>query len=134
MHQSERSKSSIPHLIRDKKTPILRSRGNSVYFGVTDRGTTSITLKFITSTGQQRAINYHDILSPMDYDGESEILLRTRLLEVCIKGRNLEDLFDEIIQHRVMWISEPQSSFANDDAEQPEVTSIRFEDPAGADL
>jgi hypothetical protein len=130
MYQSEQSEQSrsIPTLIRERNSSILKSRGTSVFFGIADRNEGNvIALKFISELGEQKAIHYHDIISPMDYDGSSEITLSTSRISITINGRNLDDLFDHIIQHEVKWIREPQGSFTAVEEEGVEVTSIRFE-------
>ena len=129
MHQSEQSR-DLPTLIKSQRSPILKSRGNNEFFGIADnREGNAISLKFITALGEQKAIHYHDILSPMDYDGECEIILSTTRLTITIKGNNLDDLFDHIIQHQVKWIKEPDQSFSDKREGDVEITSIRFEEP-----
>ena len=128
MHQYEQNKSSIPQLIREKKSPILKSRGNNAYYGTVDKQNLAVALKIITAQGQQRAIHYHDIISPMDFDGEATIVLMTTRMAVFIKGRNLNDLFDEIIQHRVMWVKELSNSFSKASNDDPTIEEIRFEE------
>lgn len=127
MHQSEQSR-DLPTLIKSQRSPILKSRGNNEFYGIADnREGNAISLKFITALGEQKAIHYHDILSPMDYDGESKIILSTTRLTVSIKGNNLDDLFDHIIQHQVKWIKEPDGSFVHIEDKEPLVEEIRFE-------
>jgi hypothetical protein len=128
MYQSEQNRSSIPQLIKEKKSPVLKSRGDNAYYGTADKQNVAISLKIITAKGQQRAIHYHDIISPMDFDGGSEILLSTSRVTVTITGHNLDDLFDEIIQHRVMWVKELSNSFDSSTANTPVIEEIRFEE------
>ena len=128
MRQSELNR-SIPNLIKERSNPILKTRGTSEFYGIAEeREGNVIALKFITSLGEQKAIHYHDIISPMDYNGDSEIRLMTTRVTVIIKGRNLDSLFDYIIQHQVKWIREPENSFQHGLKEDDlEITSIRFE-------
>lgn len=128
MYQSEQNRSSIPQLIKEKKSLVLKSRGNNAYYGTTDKQSVAISLKIITAKGQQRAIHYHDIISPMDFEGESEIILTTSRMTITIKGKNLDDLFDEIIQHRVMWVKELSNSFATNNNNDPVIETIQFEE------
>lgn len=107
----------------------MKSRGKSQFFGISDeRAGNALALKLVSAQGTQRAIHYHDIISPMDFNGDSEIILLTTSLKVKIVGHNLEKLFDYIIQHRVMWMKEPQDSFTYVADEELEITSIRFEE------
>ncbi len=127
MHQSEQNR-SIPTLIKQGQNSILKSRGNNPFFGISDEKEGNvIALKFITELGEQKAIHYHDILSPMDYNGDNEITLSTLRLKIIINGKNLDNLFDYIVQHRVKELKEPQNSFADIGEEEVEITAIRFE-------
>ena len=74
MQRQSEQNSILPTLLKEKRSPVLKSRGTSKFYGVADeREGNVIALKFITEVGEQRAIHYHDILSPMDYNGESKI-------------------------------------------------------------
>jgi len=128
MHQAEENR-RIPTLLEQGHNSILKSRGKSQFFGISDeRAGNALALKLVSAQGTQRAIHYHDIISPMDFNGDSEIILLTTSLKVKIVGHNLEKLFDYIIQHRVMWMKEPQDSFTYVADEELEITSIRFEE------
>lgn len=127
MHQSEQNR-TIPTLIKERKNSILQSRGTSAFFGVADRNEGHVlALKFITAQGEQKAIHYHDILSPMDYNGANKITLSTTRLSIIIQGKNLDDLFDHIIQHQVKWLKEPDTSFSDIAEGEVEITAIQFE-------
>jgi len=127
-NQSGDQQSSIPSIIRNRKSPALKSRGESSFYGILDeRKGYAISLKFIQEAGTQRAIHYHDIISPIDFDGNEEITISTSRLMVTIKGKNLGDLFDHIIQHRVMWVSEPQGSFSSPEEGEVEIEEFQFE-------
>ena len=128
MPQQEENK-RIPTLLDQPRNPILKSRGKSMFFGISDERTGNVlALKLVSSSGTQKAVHYHDIHSPMDFNGESEIILLTTALKITIKGRNLEQLFDYIIQHRVLWIKEPQDSFAVPEESEVEINTIHFEE------
>jgi len=125
--QSEQSR-RIPTLIKEGHSSILKSRGSNPFYGVADdKEGNVIALKFIIESGEQRAIHYHDILSPMDYNGENQIIISTTRLKVIIDGKNLDDLFDYIIQHRVKELKEPRESFPEIGEKDVEISSIRFE-------
>lgn len=127
MHQSEQNR-RIPTLIKEGHNSILKSRGNNPFFGIADENAgNAIALKFIFQLGEQRAIHYHDILSPMDYNGDNEIILSTTRSKIIINGKNLDKLFDYIIQHRVLFLKEPQDSFIEVSEGEVEISSIRFD-------
>ena len=128
MHQSEENK-RIPTLLENSKNSILKSRGKSPFFGISDERTGYVlALKVVSATGTQRAVHYHDLVSPMDFDGNAEITLSTTALKIIIKGHNLEKLFDYIIQHRVLWMKEPEESFVEIEEGAVEINTIHFEE------
>ena len=128
MHQAEENR-RIPTLLEKGHSSILKSRGKSQYFGISDeRAGNVLALKLVAQSGTQRAIHYHDIISPMDFNGDSQIVLFTTAIKIIINGRNLEKLFDYIIQHRVMWLKEPQESFIQIPGDEVEVSDISFEE------
>lgn len=129
MHHQPEEGRKVPTLLEQPKNSILKSRGKSPFFGISDERTGNVlAIKLISSVGTQKAIHYHDIISPMDFDGESQIILSTSGLKMTIIGHNLGKLFDYIIQHRVMWVKEPQGSFAKMDEGEVEINTIRFEE------
>ncbi|WP_143473501.1 hypothetical protein [Flavilitoribacter nigricans] len=89
----------------------------------------AVALKFVMRSGEQKAVHYHDILSPIEYDGNALITLYTSRLTIRIEGQYLGALFDYIIQHRVKSIEEPQSTFPSEGPGKLAVNSILFEDP-----
>ncbi len=129
MHQSEQNKTAISQIIAKKKSPALKSRGTSPFFGTTVKEEISVSLKLIDATGGQKAFHYHDLQSPMEFDGTSEIAISTSRLSIKIFGKNLNELFDGIIQHRVMWIKELSNSFHfQQEAKEPVVEGILIEE------
>ncbi len=126
-HPSEQNR-TIPTLLKERKNAILQARGTSAFFGIADKNEGHVlALKLITETGEQKAIHYHDILSPMDYNGDSEITLSTTRVTIIINSKNLDDLFDHIIQHQVKWLKEPEEQFPQTEEGEVEISSIRFE-------
>jgi hypothetical protein len=130
MHLQEQSNDEVTNLFRGQDN-IRKARGNNPFFGITVERAgipeNAIALKFISSDGEQRAIHYHDILSPMAFDGVSKISIATPRLSITIEGEDLGELFDYIIEHRVKWISEPQSSFVEVEEGKPSVKALTFE-------
>lgn len=129
MHPSERNR-IVPQILKDRnKESSIKVRGNSPYYGITDKESNmAVAIKFVAANGEQKAIHYHDIVSPIEYDGNSRIVLLTPRISILILGQNLNDLFDYIIQHRVQWIEEPQESFGALGNESLKVSEIRFEE------
>lgn len=128
MYQQEENR-RIPTLLDTPRSTILKSRGQSLFYGVSEERIGNVlALKLVSATGSQRAVHYHDIVSPMDFDGNCEIILLTTAIKITIKGKNLEKLYDYIIQHRVMWVKEPQTSFMDIDENEVEISAIHFEE------
>lgn len=127
MSQSDQNK-VIPKLLQQKSNSVLKSRGESPFFGLTDgESNMAVSMKLILENGEQKAIHYHDIVSPIEYDGNSKITLLTPRITIIIEGRNLDDLFDYIIQHRVKWVSEGEETFAIASTNKLGVYQIKFE-------
>ena len=83
-----------------------------------------IGFKIFFAGGNAAAIQYHDIISPLLFDGAGEIELKTPALSIKIMGKNLRVLFDHFFENRVVWIKEPDSSFVQLSEDQPEITTI----------
>lgn len=127
MHQSEQNR-IIPNILKDRTNSAMKGRGSSPYYTLTDKESSmAVAIKFVSANGEQKAVHYHDIVSPIEYDGNSRITLLTQRITVIIEGRSLDDLFDYIIQHRVKWVEEPQGSFPISRDEKLEITAIKFE-------
>lgn len=129
MHPSERNR-IVPKILKERnKESAIKTRGNSPFYGITDKESNmAVAIKFVAANGEQKAIHYHDIVSPIDFDGNSRIMLLTPRVSILILGHNLNELFDYIIQHRVNWIEEPQESFDFLGNESLKVSEIRFEE------
>ena len=54
-----------------------------------------------------------------------KITISTTRLTITIQGKNLDDLFDHIIQHQVKWIKGPDVSFVEVLEEEVEIESIQ---------
>lgn len=87
----------------------------------------SLALKLILETGEQYAIQYHELTSPMRFNGSDVIRISTPYLSITIKGNRLEDIFDYLAEFRLVWIKEPDSDFMRADSNEPEVQQILVE-------
>jgi len=115
----EENKTPIGKLIQDRKPSYLDKRirisEDFKFYGITKtqagNAEIAISLKIILKDGKQLVIQYHELISPMAYDGVSIIKLATSHLSIEIKGKNLSDLLDYLAEHRLMWIKEPDSDW-----------------------
>lgn len=135
---SEEQSKPTPFLLREKerrsKTEENRIRPSNDYpnddpiYGITKtvRGepTLSMALKIIQKDGRQYAFNYHELVSPIEYDGASEIIIQTLSKTIKIEGRNLETLFDYILEHRLVWMKEPDASLVPANDNEVQISSI----------
>ena len=118
-HQQEEGKKPFGKLIQDKKPNYLDKRirvsEDFPFYGVTKTkaGEPEITiaLKLIMADGSQLIVQYHELISPMRYDGANTIKLSTLTLEIIVTGKNLDNLIDYLAEHRLMWIKEPDSDW-----------------------
>ncbi len=95
-----------------KEKPKFRDLG---CYGVvaSSKGQTEVSLatKIIKKSGEQIAIWYYEIQSPISLSDSGKIEFSTTNLKVSILGENLQNLFDAILEHKVVWIKEPESEF-----------------------
>lgn len=104
------NRGSIPHL----KEKSVRPSKDFTHFGITNsKGGVlpqSLALKIIFPDNTQKAINYHEIASPMLFDGKNRIELSTSTLSIIIEGNYLEKLFDYLLEQAVVWIKSPDET------------------------
>jgi len=134
MAKSSDEDRDIPHFKKtanesfSKKTPPEEAEANEyIFFGLAHIQVVPVGFKIIFAAGNIAAIHYHDLVSPMTFDGAGVIELRTSLVHIKIKGKNLKTLFDYFIETRIIWIKEPDSSFVQLPKDQPEIESIKIE-------
>ena len=135
-HQEKVGKRDIPTLLNKKrdsysKPSVIRPSENFTFYGITKTkagdAEISIALKLIMENGSQLIIQYHEINSPMKYDGATTIELNTSTLSVKITGKRLEDIIDYLAEHRLVWIKEPDSDFTETNEAEPEIEQITIE-------
>lgn len=109
----------------------IRSSEDFTFFGITKtiNGTPqqSLALKLILESGEQYAVQYHELTSPMRFNGADQIKISTPYLSITIKGRRLEDIFDYLAEFRIVWIKEPDSDFMQVESNEPQVEQIVVE-------
>ena len=127
---------SISRLIQEgpsshKRYARIRNSEDFTFFGVTKTvngvPSQSLALKLILESGEQYAIQYHELTSPMRFNGADVIRISTPYLSITIKGSRLEDIFDYLAEFRVVWIKEPDSDFMQAEPHEPEVQQILVE-------
>ena len=109
----------IGKLLQDTKPDFLDKRRrlsvDFTFYGITPskQGMPEIAISFkiIKASGAQIYVQYHELISPMEFDGASTLSLATPNLAITITGKNLGDLADYFGEHWVMWMKEPDSDF-----------------------
>lgn len=105
---------SIPQIVEKG----VRPSKSLTYYGITvSKGGNlpqTLALKIIKPDGSQIAINYHELTSPLKFNGKTEIELNTPTLLVKIEGNHLDKLFDYILEHAVVWIEHRGESLTDD--------------------
>ncbi len=136
-HQQEVGKRKIPNLLDKRKDiyskpTIIRPSENFTCFGVTKTkagdAEISLALKIIMEDGKQYIIQYHEINSPMKYDGATTIKLNTPSVTITITGKRMDDIIDYLAEHRLVWIKEPDSDFTQTEENEPEIEKIIIEE------
>ena len=101
------------------KVPIRKSK-DFTFYGVTfdqaGRHPISLAIDFFMNDGNRIGIFNMEIASPVLFDlgGEvkpQSIILRTSFYEILIEGRNLQKVYEYILEQRLVWIKEPDNSF-----------------------
>lgn len=120
-HQQKVDRKPIGRLLSESKAKTsyldkrIRISEDFQFYGVTKTQAgdpeISLALKILKEDGEQLVIQYHELISPMRYNGATEIQLSTLYLSILIKGKNLAVLLDYLAEHRLMWIKEPDSDF-----------------------
>lgn len=102
-------------------------------FGLAIGNTQAISFRVDFESGEQYFIQYHELISPLKFNGSSEILLETPYLLIKIIGRNLNQIFEYLGHHRLGWLKEPDGDWMkmhiNDlDNKKPAIKEIKIQD------
>ena len=135
-HQQEEGKKPIGKLIQERKPGYLDKRirvsEDFTFYGITKTKSgepdISIAFKIILADGSQSVIQYHELISPMRFDGATTIKLSTLTLDITIKGKNLSDIIDYLAEHRLVWIKEPDSDFVEVKEGEVEIENIKVDE------
>ncbi|MEM8527987.1 MAG: hypothetical protein AAGG68_25320 [Bacteroidota bacterium] len=116
-----------------KTPPKVRDARNFTFFGVTKGiihdAPISIAFKIILQNGEQHIFQYHEVVSPMVFNGSSKIVLNTSSLSITIEGKKLNLILDYLSEHRLMWLKEPDSEFMQTKYEwESEIDKIMIEE------
>ena len=131
------------HLERGNSSQILSERSDIIrrskdrnFYGFTfdqanGRHPLSLALDFLTKNGNRFGIYYMEISSPLHFNlgsnGQGQtITLKTGKSEISIEGKNLFPIYEYILEQRLVWIKEVDSSFTEDSENEPIVEAIRF--------
>lgn len=131
-HQQNLDKKPIGKLIQDRRPSFIDKRirisEDFTYYGVTKtqsgNAEIAIALKLILKDGQQLVFQYHELLSPMLFDGVSKITLKTLSTEITIEGKNLDRVIDYLAEHRLMWLKEPDTDWGEVEEGEVKIESI----------
>ena len=118
-YQQKENRKPIGRIIQEKRPSFRDERvmisRDFTFYGVTNtqagEAEISIVFKIIKADGKQLMIQYHELISPMLFDGVKEIELFTPHINIKITGKNLQNLYDYIGLNRLVWIKEPDSDF-----------------------
>lgn len=126
--QDQQRPGSVPTLVEKG----VRPSKSFTYYGITiSKGGVlpqSLALKLLFPDGSQQAINYHELSSPMKFNGKTKIELNTPTLSIVIDGNHLEKLFDYILEHAVVWIEDRGESITEDVKGGVVIDSIKIEE------
>lgn len=129
----ERNRDNPIHRLVSEKTSKsrfgkIRNSDDFTFFGITKTkngdAQQSLALKLILQNGEQLMIQYHELVSPMKFNGSDLIQLSTPILSIEINGNNLENIFDYLGEFRVVWMKEPDGSFMEKNEEEASISRI----------
>lgn len=103
------------------------AQAQNSFYGLAHAQVNPVGFKAIFASGNVAFIQYHDIISPLTFDGTCEIELRTPAMSLKITGRNLATLFEHLCSHRVAWVREPEGSFIEAAEGQAEIEVIKLD-------
>src|SRR5690606_14687505 len=102
------------------------AQAQNSFYGLAHAQVNPVGFKVLFADGRVAFIQYHDIISPLTFDGTGEIELRTPAMSLKITGRNLATLFEHLCAHRVAWVKEPEGSFFQVSEGQAEIDQIGY--------
>jgi hypothetical protein len=116
--------------VKDADKPASLS-DDYTYFGVTKTQNggfaNALSFKIKFKNGSQNVIQYHELISPFEFNGSDLIELATTRLTIKIKGSRLEPILDHLAVHRLTWMKEHDSTFPVQAGEEPAIESIIVE-------
>lgn len=137
-HQQKESKKKISDIIQDKRggqdfmDTRIRISKDFAFYGVTQtksgQAEISLALKIIKADGEQLIIQYHELISPMRFNGADKIEISTSYLNITISGKNLSDLIDYLAEHRLVWIKESDSDWGEVTEGEVKIENIEIEE------
>jgi len=131
--------SKFTGLINRQRAPAepIRKARDQEYFGTTfDRQgmhPVSAAIDFHLSSGDSFGVFYYAILSPILFNrgqgaSPQKIRLKTQTLEITIQGRNLYSVYEYLLEQRLVWVKEADSSFVPDEEGKTVIEQISFEE------
>ena len=121
----------------ENKTPIRKAKPFKFY-GITFNqvGThhpISLAIDFFTKDGGRFGIFNMEISSPVLFDlgGEvrpQSIILKTNSVTITIEGRNLDRVYEYILEQRLVWMKEADNSLIEENNDEAIIEMIKMEE------
>ena len=120
------------------KQDFIRKATDRKFYGYTfdqaGRHPLTLALDFFTKDGNRFGVFYMEVASPIMFnlgDGTTAqtITIRTSTMEITIEGKNLAPVYEYILEQRLVWVKEVESSFTPEDSETV-IESITYESKA----
>lgn len=120
-----------------KKKEYIRKAKDRNFYGFThdDRGQHSISLAidFFQKDGNRFGIYYLEIASPVRFNlgggtANASISFTTPSVDITIEGRNLNVIYEYLLEQRLVWLKEKDTSVADVPEGEPIIESIRIEE------
>lgn len=141
--QFERNRSSTIASLLNKGEPEasgitpIRKAADKEYFGYTfDKGgdhSISAAIDFHLADGSSFGVFYFGILTPIRYTPGSngsaqQISIKTQSLNILIAGKNLYSVYEYLLEQRLVWMKEADSSFIEESPDKIIIEKIELEE------
>ena len=131
MPLAEQNKKSVPRYFTPDRGAIRKCKDREFYgYTFEEKGLTpmAMAIDIIKEDGNRMAIQYHEIASPIIFDISGMVKLKVSIFEIIIRGKNLKSIYEYILEHRLVWIKENDSSFTEVKEDEPLIESIEIKE------
>ena len=122
---------------RDNRVEHIRKAKDRKFYGFTHDQAgmhpLSIALDIFQKDGNRLGVYYLEIASPVRFNQgggvqRASISFNTPTLLITIEGKNLVSVYEYLLEQRLVWLKEKDSSFAEVKENEPLIENIKIEE------